>query len=842
VQRLRLCMPRQRRGTPLKGVKVKPYPFEEIESKWQKIWEQSKLYKAPDHPEKKFYMLVMFAYPSGDIHMGHFRNFIIGDVVARYKMMHGYQVLHPFGWDSFGLPAELAAIKRKIHPKEWTMQNIRTSDSTLKKCGISFDWDREVITSNSDYYKWTQWMFLKLYENNLAYREKSFVNWCPGCKTVLANEQVEQGRCWKCESPVGKKELEQWFFRITAYADRLLKDLDKLDGWPENVKILQRNWIGRSDGLEIDFAIENSDQKISVFTTRPDTIYGVTFMAIAPENRLLKTLKMDSKHKKAVEDYIKNASKKTEIERSAVGEKDGVFTGIYAVNPLSSDKVQLWVADYVLATYGTGIVMGVPGHDQRDFEFSKKYSIPIKVVIQPPGINLLTDNMKEAYTEPGTMVNSDMFNGLFSVDGIKKVNEYVVEKKLGRLKTNYKLRDWLISRQRYWGAPIPMIHCEKCGNVPINESDLPVLLPEKDIDFTPKGRSPLADSEEFINTDCPNCAGKAKRDPDTMDTFVCSSWYFLRYTDAHNQKEPFSKEKAKQWLPVDKYIGGIEHACGHLLYFRFFTKFLHDIGWLDIDEPTIELFNHGMVLDKEGRVMSKSVGNVVSPIDIIEKHGTGVSRIAMYFAAPSEREILWNEEGIVGSSRFLNRIYKFAEKASAEKLNNRIKLDDLNGSELRAYRKLNQTIKKVEEDIGVLQLNTAIASMMELLNVMDELNPDKSTVFALCVEKLAQILAPFAPHIGEEIWSKLGHKESIFKSKWPAFDKDAIIEEEVTIAVQVNGKLRATIILPLNISEEEVKKIALGNERVKNFTNNKKIVKTIFVPNKLMNVVVENPV
>ena len=820
---------------------MKSYPFKEIESKWQRSWEESKLYQAPDHPEKKYYMLVMFAYPSGDIHMGHFRNFIIGDVVARYKMMHGYQVLHPFGWDAFGLPAEIAAIKRKIHPKEWSMENIKVSDATLRRCGISFDWSREVITSEPDYYKWTQWMFLKLYENNLAYRDTAFVNWCPGCKTVLANEQVEQGRCWKCESEVIEKELEQWFFRITSYADRLLKDLDKLDGWPENVKILQTNWIGRSDGIEIDFTLENSDQKISVFTTRPDTIYGVTFMAIAPENSLLKKLKMDSKYRKAVENYIERASKKTEIERSAIGEKDGVFTGVYAINPLSGEKVQLWVADYVLAGYGTGIVMGVPGHDQRDFEFSKKYGIPLKVVIQPSGVNLLADSMKEAYTEPGTMVNSDIFNGLYSLEGIKKVNEYVVEKNLGRLKTNYKLRDWLISRQRYWGAPIPMIHCDKCGIVPVKESDLPVLLPQGDIDFIPKGRSPLADSEDFMNTNCPKCGGRAKRDPDTMDTFVCSSWYFLRYTDAHNEKEPFSKEKAGEWLPVDKYIGGIEHACGHLLYFRFFTKFLHDIGWLDIDEPTLELFNHGMVLDKEGKVMSKSVGNVVSPIDIIQKHGVDVSRIAMYFAAPSEREILWNDEGIVGSSRFLNRIYRFAEKASSKNINDKIRSEDLTYSELRAYRKLNQTIKKVEEDIGTLQLNTAVAGMMELLNVMDELNPTESKVFSLCVEKIAQILAPFAPHLSEEIWSKLRHKESIFKSKWPVFDKDAIKKEEVTIVVQVNGKLRATINFPVNTSEEEVKKLALANEKIKNFTDNKKIVKTIFVPNKLINVVVENP-
>ncbi len=818
---------------------MKSYPFKQIESKWQKKWEESKIYRAPDHPQKKYYLLVMYAYPSGDIHIGHFRNFIIGDTVARYKMMHGYQVLHPFGWDAFGLPAELAAIERKIHPRKWTMENIKVSDATLKRCGISFDWSREVITCEPEYYKWTQWMFLKLFEHNLAYQDTAFVNWCPDCKTVLANEQVIQGKCWRCDSVVEEKELKQWFFRITAYAERLLKDLDKLEGWPENTKTLQRNWIGKSEGVEIDFAIEGTDQKISVFTTRPDTIYGVTFMAIAPENKLIKTLKMDQEHKNAVEDYIKKASKKSEIDRTAVGEKDGVFTGVYAVNPLSGEKVQLWVADYVLATYGTGIVMGVPAHDQRDFEFCRKYGIPIKVVIQPPARKLLAENIEEAYTEPGTMVNSDIFDGLFSTDGIDKINQYVVEKGLGRLKTNYKLRDWNISRQRYWGAPIPMIHCENCGVVPVNESDLPVLLPERDIDFRPKGRSPLADSEEFMDVNCPKCGKKAKRDPDTMDTFVCSSWYFLRYTDAHNPEEPFSKEKAKEWLPVDKYIGGIEHACGHLIYFRFFTKFLYDIGWLEKDEPATELFNHGMVLDKEGQVMSKSLGNIVSPADIINKHGADTARIAMYFAAPSEREILWSEEGIVGASRFLNRIYKFAQLSGRGSLKERIKQEDISPSDLKAYKKLNQTIKKVEEDIGTLQFNTAIASMMELLNVMDDIDKEKSKVFRFCVERLAQILAPFAPHLSEEIWAMLGNRESIFKSQWPRYDQEAIKEEEITFVVQVNGKLRATMSLPVNTPETEAKKLALRNEKVKKFIEGKKIIKSIFVPNKLINLVVK---
>ena len=802
---------------------MKGYPFKEIEAKWQERWEESGIYQAPEHPTKKYYLLVMYAYPSGDIHMGHFRNFIIGDAVARYKWMNGYQVLHPFGWDAFGLPAELAAMKRKIHPKEWTLENIRVSDSTLKRCGISFDWGREVITCVPEYYKWTQWMFLKLFEHNLAYQDTALVNWCPDCKTVLANEQVEQGRCWKCDSKVEEKELKQWFFRITDYAERLLEGLDKLEGWPQNTKTLQRNWIGKSQGVEIDFTIAGMDEKISVFTTRPDTIYGVTFMAIAPENKLLKRLNMDPKHRRKVEEYAEEARRKTEIDRTAIGEKDGVFTGVYAVNPLSGDKVQLWVADYVLATYGTGIVMGVPAHDQRDFEFCRKYGIPIKVVIQLPGGKLVADSMEEAYTEPGTMVNSDIFNGLNSTEGIDKVNSYVVEKGLGRLKTNYKLRDWLISRQRYWGAPIPMIHCERCGVVPVPESDLPVLLPEGDIDFKPKGRSPLADSKEFVDVDCPKCGGKAKRDADTMDTFVCSSWYFLRYMDAHNPDEPFSKTSAKEWLPVNKYIGGIEHACGHLIYFRFFTKFLHDIGWLEVDEPATELFNHGMVLDKEGQIMSKSLGNVVSPIDIIEKHGADTARIAMYFAAPSEREILWSDEGIVGSKRFLNRIYRFAEQAKGVQVPRKINLDGLSPTDIKAYRKLNQTIKKVEDDIGALQLNTAIASMMELLNVMDDLDAKNSKVLGFCVKKLAQILAPFTPHLAEEVWSILGHKESIFKSEWPSYDKSAIQEEEITFVVQVNGKLS----------------LALSDERVKKFLEGKNLIKSIFVQNKLINLVVK---
>jgi len=553
-----------------------------------------------------------------------------------------------------------------------------------------------------------------------------------------------------------------------------------------------------------------------------------------------------------VDEYVNKALKKTDIERSSLaGEKDGVFTGRYAINPLSWEKVQLWVAEYVLATYGTGMVMGVPGHDQRDFEFAKRYNIPIKVVIQPKGENLTPETMEQAYEDPGVMVNSDIFNGLWSAEGIEKINDYVEQKKLGTRKTNYKLRDWLISRQRYWGAPIPMIHCQKCGIVPVPESELPVLLPKGDIDFIPKGRSPLADVKEYIETTCPRCKGKSQRDPDTMDTFVCSSWYLFRYTDAHNQKEPFSRENARKWMPVDKYIGGIEHATGHLLYFRFFTKFLYDIGWLSVDEPVIELFNHGWVLDEKGEVMSKSKGNVVSPLDLMQKNGTDISRIAVYFAAPSDKEILWSGEGITGARRFLNRIYQFAELYTGrdlpvilspkdeESIKIHFKVNRLSDSDVKTYRKLHQTIKRVEEDIVSLQLNTAVAAMMELVNQLNTLDPAKSLIFQYCIEKFAQILAPFAPHLAEEVWEKLGHQESVFRSKWPIYDPEALVEEKVTVAVQINGKLRATLDISLNTEQKEVESIALSNQRIQSHLKDKKIVKTIYVPNKILNIVVK---
>jgi len=639
------------------------YPFTEIEAKWQKKWDDWDLYKTNPDPKNKFYNLVMFAYPSGDIHMGHFRNYGVGDAVARRKMMEGYDVLHPFGWDAFGLPAEQAAIKHKLHPSEWTVKNIEVSRNTLKKVGISFDWDREVATCLPDYYKFTQWFFTRLFEKGLAYQKEATVNWCPDCNTVLANEQVDsEGKCWRCSNIVTKRKLKQWFFKITEYAERLLNDLDGLDGWPENVKAMQRNWIGKSIGAEIDFKLETGE-KIPIFTTRPDTIFGVTFMAIAPEAEILEKLVIPAEYKAAVDDYISKSVSKSDIERTSdIGEKDGVFTGCYAINPYNKEKVQLWVADYVLASYGTGVVMAVPAHDQRDFLFAQRYNIPIKIVIHPQDGSIQLEDMTEAYIEYGVMVNSGQFDGLVGKKAIEKVTEYADQNGFGRKKINYKLRDWLISRQRFWGAPIPIIHCPKCGPVAVPDSDLPVELPQNVENYIPKGRSPLADIPEFMQVKCPACGGEAERDSDTMDTFMCSSWYHMRYVDNKNESEPFDKAMAKQWLPVDQYIGGIEHATGHLLYFRFFTKFMKDLGYLEVDEPALRLFNHGMVRDSEGRIMSKSLGNVISPMELIGRYGVDISRLSMHFTAPADKEIDWNEEAFIGIERFVNKFYRMVKE------------------------------------------------------------------------------------------------------------------------------------------------------------------------------------
>ncbi len=821
------------------------YDFRSIESKWQKRWEDDRLFKAPDMPDpsKKFYMLEMFAYPSGDIHMGHFRNYIIGDAVTRWKMMQGKEVLHPFGWDSFGLPAERAAIQRGIHPKDWTMSNIKVSRETLQKIGISYDWDREIISSDPDYYKWTQWMFIQLFKKNLAYRKHGYVNWCPEDKTVLANEQVKDGRCDRCGTLVEKKEQEQWYFKITDYADRLTDDLAKLSHWPENLKTMQREWIGRSYGAEIDFILESTGTKLPVYTTRPDTIYGVTFMAISPESEILKTLHLTAPFNEKVREYRHKAMAKSDLERAAVsGDKDGVFTGICAVNPFNGAKVQLWVADYVLAGYGTGAVMGVPAHDTRDFAFAKKYGIPIKVVIHPDEhTSLNVSEMTEAYSEYGPMVNSSSFDGLKGNDAIETVTRYAEEKGIGRKQKQFKLKDWSISRQRYWGCPIPIIHCHKCGIVPVPENQLPVLLPKVE-NYMPRGRSPLADVPEFMNVTCPTCGGEALRDPDTMDTFVCSSWYYLRYLDAHNDQSPFDKEKARRWMSIDLYVGGITHATGHLIYFRFFQKFLKDLGWTKDDEPCVRMFNHGMVMDATGQVMSKSKGNAVSPITLMKERGVDITRLGMYFTAPSDREVIWSSDTLTGVEKFLiNRFYPLVEAILGAKpdLKKHFKKSEQSESDWKLYIKLNQTIKRVNESFEQLQFNTAISALMELVRDFELSKIESAELNDYIILKATQLLSPMTPHLTEEMWGQFGFSGSIFKSEFPEFDSNALIGDTIVIAIQVNGKLRDSVKLPADSAQETVETAAFASPKVRAFTESKEIVKKIYVPGRILNIVVK---
>lgn len=823
----------------------KKYDFKKIESKWQNKWNAEKLYLAPIKPEpnNKFYMLVMFAYPSGDIHMGHFRNYLIGDAVARYQMMLGKDVLHPFGWDAFGLPAERAAIQRRLHPEKWTLDNISVSKRTLQKAGISFDWTREINSCLPDYYKWTQWMFIQLYKKGLAYRKRGFVNWCPEDKTVLANEQVKDGKCERCGTPVTKKDQIQWYFKITDYADRLIDDLDKLPDWPENVKTMQREWIGRSHGLEVDFIIESSGEKLPIFTTRPDTIFGVTYMAISPEAEILDRLHLKGEYATRVEAYKKQAAARTDIERTALsGDKDGVFTGQYAINPFNGEKIELWVADYVLAGYGTGAVMAVPAHDTRDFAFAKKYNIPIKVVIHPDKSTILkVEDMTDAFIDYGPMVNSGLFNGLAGEEALEAVSAYAEEKAIGRRKINYKLKDWSISRQRYWGCPIPIIHCDKCGVVPVPDKDLPVLLPRVE-NYLPKGRSPLADIPEYMNVTCPICHGNAQRDPDTMDTFVCSSWYFLRYVDPHNEHLPYDKEIADAWMPIDLYVGGVTHATGHLIYFRFFTKFLHDIGWLKVEEPATVLFNLGLVQDSKGEVMSKSKGNTVSPIPLMEERGIDITRLAMYFTAPSEKEVLWSGETLTGVEKFIiNRFYPLINdfRGNSPDLKYYFKLDDLSQNEKIIYIKLNQTVKKVTESINQLHFNTAIAALMELVRDFEPVGIKNDLLNDTIILKTIQLIAPLAPHLAEELWEMTGNNTSIFKSEWPKYDPNAITGEKITIAVQINGKLRDNIMVPADATEEVIENEALKSQKIQKYIEKSKIIKKIHVKGRLLNIVIK---
>ncbi len=808
------------------------YDPQEIEKKWQQKWADDDLYKVrDDDPRPKWYSLTMFPYTSGDLHIGHWYNNIPADVHARYMRMRGYNVLHPYGFDAFGLPAENAAIKRGIHPFKWTMQNIYNMRRQVKSIGAVYDWSREIITCLPEYYKWTEWFFLKLYEAGLAYRARAPVNWCPDCQTVLANEQVVgEGVCERCETPVIRRDLEQWFFRITKYADELL-NFDGID-WPERIKSMQRNWIGKSFGTEISFALDHpgvAEKEIKVFTTRPDTVFGVTFMVLAPEHPLVAGLTSPEK-KAEVEAYVLKSRRQSEIERlSTEKEKDGVFTGAYCVNRLNGQKVPIWIADYVLLSYGTGAVMAVPAHDERDFAFAKKYRLPVPVVISPPDWD--GRDLKEAYIEPGTMVNSGRFDGLPSQQGIDAVTAYLAEKGWGKRTVSYKIRDWLISRQRYWGAPIPIIYCKKCGTVPVPEKDLPVLLPE-DAEFKPTGESPLKYHQQFFNTKCPKCGGPAERETDTMDTFVCSSWYFLRYTSPHYEKAAFDSAKMKHWLPVDFYTGGAEHAVMHLLYARFFIKAIRDIGIVDFDEPFLRLFNNGIILSGHEK-MSKSKGNVVNPDDYVNSLGADTLRGYFMFLGPWDQGGEWDDSGISGMSRWMKRIWTLV-------------LDDYKSAgsrgDLELARFTHRTIKKVTEDIEKIRFNTMVAALMEFTNYLGKVKDEGSVgnpAWDLAIKTLLLLLAPTAPHISEELWHRAGYDYSIHSQPWPHWNEDLVKEEEITLVVQVNGKVRDRIAAPASITGQEAVQTALDSARVQPYLEGKQVVNKIYVPGKLVNIVVK---
>ena len=820
------------------------YNFQQIENKWQKIWEDTNAFKVVEDKDKaKYYCLEMFPYPSGNLHMGHVRNYSIGDVVARYKKMKGFNVLHPMGWDSFGLPAENAAIKHGYPPAEWTLENMAKMREQLKLMGLSYDWDREVASSQPDYYKWTQWLFLKLFNKGLAYKKNSNVNWCPSCQTVLANEQVVEGGCERCEAPVIKKALEQWFFKTTDYAQRLLDDLEKLDGWPSKVKTMQENWIGRSEGVSIKFAVKGLEETIETFTTRHDTIFGVSYLVLAPEHPLIEKLTSGTEYEEKVKDFISNVQKLSEVDRTSTElEKEGIFTGGYAINPLNDEEVPILVGNYVLYEYGTGAVMGVPAHDERDFLFAKKYNLDIRVVISPEGENLTLDQMDEAYTEDGIMINSGDYSGLSSRDGMKKIADYLETNDKGKREINYRLRDWLISRQRYWGAPIPIIYCEDCGNVPVPEKDLPILLP-KDVEFLPSGESPLKSSASFVNTFCPKCHKPAKRETDTMDTFVCSSWYFLRFCDPKNTEAAFDKEKTDYWMSVDQYIGGVEHAILHLMYARFVTKFLKDEGLVSVEEPFKKLLTQGMVL-KDGAKMSKSKGNVVSPEEIIEKYGADTARLFILFAAPPERDLEWNDQAVEGCYRFLNRVWRLVESYLSEPEEANNNPEELTKEDKEMKRINNATVKKVTDDLEErFHFNTAISSIMELVNAIyhyrEKANTVNSLILKESIDNLVILLAPFAPFLAEELWEKMDKQISVHEVQWPSYDEKALVLEEVNIVLQINGKVRARMNVPAGLSKEETEKTALQQENIKENIKDKIINKVIVIPNKLVNIVVK---
>ena len=824
---------------------MEKYDSAQIEEYWQNIWEKEDFDRSEiDHSRTKYYVLEMFPYPSGKLHMGHMRVYSIGDVLARFLRMRGYNVIHPMGWDAFGLPAENAAIEHNVNPAEWTAQNIEHMKKQQKRLGVSYDWRREVNTSAPDYYRWTQWLFLLMFKEGLAYKKKASVNWCTDCATVLANEQVEKGLCWRCSSVVETRELEQWFLRITDYAERLLYDLDKLEDWPERVKVMQQHWIGRSEGAEIAFKIkEFAGEEIRTFTTRPDTLFGVTYMVLAPEHPLSRRLVEGTEREQEVFNFINEVRQVSEIERTAEeAPKIGIFTGRHAVNPINGEEVPILVGNYVLMAYGTGAVMGVPAHDQRDFEFAHKHNLPIRVVIQPEGESLSVQNMPEAYVGEGKMINSGTFNGLDNLEGIKKITAYLEQQGLGSYQVTYRLRDWLISRQRYWGAPIPVVYCQKCGTVPVPESDLPVELP-MEVELSGNRVPSLAQYNSFVLTNCPTCGGEARRETDTMDTFICSSWYFLRYTSPDCNDAPFEREEANYWMPVDQYIGGIEHAVLHLLYARFFTKVLFDKKMINAEEPFSRLLAQGMVY-KDGAKMSKSKGNVVTPDEIVKQYGADTGRLFILFASPPEKDLDWSDQGVEGCHRFLRRIWRLAAEC-LEQFAAGEGSTAVTAQETDLERHVHASIKKVTSDIEErFNFNTAISAIMELVNATYAYRQavksaeQNHAVLRETLEKTVLLLAPFAPHMAEELWRQLGYISSVHKQFWPEYDPEKLLVEEVEVVVQINGKVRGRIIVPSECTDDDLIEKARENERIGELLAGKDVAKTIIVPGRLVNIVV----
>ncbi len=822
-------------ATTQPAVRPERYDPDAIEKKWQQIWEETRLYEVTEDADRpKWYHLTMFPYPSGDLHIGHWYAMTPSDAAARFRRMRGYNVLFPMGFDAFGLPAENAAIKRNIHPYTWTMTSIPRMKQQMRTMGTMFDWTREVVTCVPEYYTWNQWMFLQFLKQGLVYRAKAAVWWCPNCQTVLANEQVIAGRCERCDTEVIKRDLEQWFFRITNYADELL-NFDGME-WPERVMTMQRNWIGRSEGARVRFKAQSGDD-IEVFTTRPDTLWGATFMVLAPEHPLVEKLTTEDRRSE-VESYVDQARRQSEIERmSTEKEKTGVFIGAYATNPVNQEQVPIWIADYVLTGYGTGAIMAVPAHDQRDFEFARKFDLPITVVIQPEGESLDSATMTEAYPGEGVMVHSGEFDGTPTEgrNAVSTVIAWLEEQGIGNGEVNYRLRDWLISRQRYWGTPIPMIYCDTCGVVPVPEDQLPVILPQ-DSEFTPTGRSPLITDERFVKTTCPTCGGPARRETDTMDTFVDSSWYMYRFLSPHDDRQPVRQEQADYWAPVDQYTGGIEHAILHLLYARFFTKAMRDLGLLSIDEPFRRLFSQGMILGEDNEKMSKSRGNVINPDDLVAELGADVVRLFLMFIGPWDQGGPWNSRNIAGVDRFVRRAWAVV----TETLDN--PRDEDGGDEALELRRItHRTIKSVTEDLTSFRFNTMIARLMELVN---ELMPRKDQPIARtaawreAIESLVLMMAPSTPHLAEEFWAMLGNPYSVHQQQWPAFDPELAKVDLFDLVIQVNGKVRDRVQVPMGISEERAVELATTSERIKEYTEDRAVRRIIFVPNKLVNIVV----